>query len=152
MSKGYNLPAYNDKLVSQKTLQYWQNVLDLLAIAGRYAPKIEIFEGLKNPKERWKYEGAYQKLFQSSFFKLRSSVRNSEREFRNKICSINEEMRRRKMPIISEFREKEFLLLLQDQGRRDYYNREIKKMLPKNIVITLQELEEMYQNRKGQAK
>ena len=145
--------AYDKKKVEQSTLKYWENVLKLIGCAGKYKAKIALRDNLRDESVSWKVRPVLTKYHGGSMKDLDKTIRNLQHSFNELVERLNAECVRRELVPIT--RPAELLELLQDKERRQYYDREAKKLLSKNKVVPLQSLEDKFRRRqqnRGQAR
>ncbi len=156
MSRKISGLSYDRHKVTQETLSYWENVLRLIGCAGRYRAKIALRDNLRDQSASFKVQPVFEKYHAGSMEDLYKASRDAKRDFNGRVDRINKILSRHEdLPQIQE--PARLLELLQEKERRDYYNREARKLLSQNEIMPLQKLEDNFKKRQqkkqqGQAK
>ena len=133
--------SYGPK-VSQNTLRYWESVLRLVDAAGSFAFKEKLLENLRDKNTSFKVEPVVEKYYGGSEVLLSRRIYDAQKWFNDCVMELNLECEKNSLRGVAA--PTRLLHLLYSKDRRGYYKREAKKLLAKNEVISLQDLEERF--------
>lgn len=144
--------SYDKNKVSHDTLTYWESVLKLVGCAGQLRAKIALRDNIRDESVSFRVEPVFNRYHGGSMSDLNRTIRNLQKYFFDLVEKINAVCVRHEVLQIKE--PAKLLDLLQEKERRNYYNREAKKLLSQNKLVPLQSLEKKYVKKKqqGQAK
>ena len=135
---------------SKDVKNYWEQVQQLLDVAGKYSNAVKLRENLKDESTAWKVEAVFNRYYGGSSLALDQKIKSSKTFFFKLIPAFNVICRLKKLPEIKR-PETLFNLLTTSPKRLKYYRRQTKRFLDRKEIVALQTIETEYRRKKEEA-